>query len=60
MCCDFISVSHWCRNRHRDLGASAKNEVYVGPMTYRRFMDCFKYLYTSKAQERTESVEQLK
>ncbi|XP_076466964.1 uncharacterized protein LOC143298129 [Babylonia areolata] len=48
------------KQRHRDKGTSAKNEVYVGPTTYRRFMESFKYLYTSKAQQRTESVEQLK
>ena len=49
-----------CRLRHRNKGVLSKNEVYVGPTTYRRFMECFRYLYTSKAQERTESVEQLK
>lgn len=38
----------------------AKNETYVGPTTFRRFMETFKYLYNLKSQERTETVDQLK
>ncbi|XP_053397319.1 dynein axonemal heavy chain 5-like isoform X6 [Mercenaria mercenaria] len=38
----------------------AKNEVFVGPTTFRRFMDSFKYLYTVKSKERTQTVDQLK
>ncbi|KAL4232681.1 hypothetical protein ACF0H5_007369 [Mactra antiquata] len=38
----------------------AKNEVFVGPTTFRRFMDCFRYLYTVKSRERTQTVDQLK
>ncbi|GFN75495.1 dynein beta chain, ciliary [Plakobranchus ocellatus] len=45
---------------HTDQSIKAKNEVYVGPTTYRRFMECFRYLYFKKADERTRSVEQLK
>ncbi|KAK3577475.1 hypothetical protein CHS0354_032326 [Potamilus streckersoni] len=48
------------RLHHKKQGVSAKNEVYVGPTTYRRLMECFRYLYHKKSQERTESVEQLK
>ncbi|XP_025098007.1 LOW QUALITY PROTEIN: dynein gamma chain, flagellar outer arm-like [Pomacea canaliculata] len=48
------------KQRHRNTKILASNEVYVGPNTYRRFMDCFKYLYVTKSQQRTESVEQLK
>lgn len=48
------------KQRHRNSSVAAKNEVYVGPTTFRRFMDSFQHLYTSKAQERTDSVEQLK
>ncbi|XP_067674368.1 uncharacterized protein [Haliotis asinina] len=46
--------------QHRDTSVPAKNEVFVGPTTYRRFMDCFHYLYTHKAADRTEVVEKLK
>ena len=35
-------------------------ELFVGPLTYRRFMDTFKMLYTSKTKERKEMVEKLK
>merc|ERR1711974_178552 len=48
------------RLNHKDNEAKAKNEVYVGPTTYRRFMECFRYLYQCKSAERTKTVEQLK
>uniref|UniRef100_A0A2C9K4Z2 AAA+ ATPase domain-containing protein n=1 Tax=Biomphalaria glabrata TaxID=6526 RepID=A0A2C9K4Z2_BIOGL len=47
------------RFNHRDRSKS-KNEVYVGPTTYRKFMETFKYLYLWKSGERTKAVEQLK
>ncbi|OWF37572.1 Dynein heavy chain 5, axonemal [Mizuhopecten yessoensis] len=47
-------------NNHRCEVVKAKNEVYIGPTTYRRFMECFKYLYNEKAKERTSTVDQLK
>ncbi|XP_070190368.1 uncharacterized protein [Littorina saxatilis] len=53
-------LSERIKRRHRDKSVTAKNEVYIGPTTYRRFMQSFKYLYTSKALERTQAVEQLK
>ncbi|KAK6187606.1 hypothetical protein SNE40_005595 [Patella caerulea] len=46
--------------RHRDTANPAKNEVYVGPTTYHRFKESFRCLYTKKAKQRTEEVEQLK
>jgi hypothetical protein len=48
------------RNRHRKEGEMAKNEVYIGPTTFRRFMECFRCLYNNKSKERTQDVEQLK
>ncbi|XP_035829673.1 dynein heavy chain 5, axonemal isoform X2 [Aplysia californica] len=48
------------RLNHKDSEAKAKNEVYVGPTTYRRFMESFRYLYQWKSEERTKTVEQLK
>ncbi|XP_052708586.1 uncharacterized protein LOC128183562 isoform X10 [Crassostrea angulata] len=46
--------------QHRSDNMKAKNETYVGPTTFRRFMETFKYLYNLKSQERTETVDQLK
>ncbi|XP_033113255.1 dynein heavy chain 5, axonemal-like isoform X2 [Anneissia japonica] len=46
--------------RHRKLDEPGKHELFVGPRTFRRFMDCFKYLYTTKSKENTTKVNQLK
>ncbi|XP_041355189.1 dynein gamma chain, flagellar outer arm-like isoform X3 [Gigantopelta aegis] len=46
--------------KHRDPMLTARNEIYVGPTTYKRFMDCFHHLYSKKSKERTEVVEKLK
>ncbi|XP_052089132.1 uncharacterized protein LOC127725852 isoform X10 [Mytilus californianus] len=48
------------KNRHRKDDDRAKNEVYVGPTTFRRFMECFRCLYNNKSKVRTQDVEQLK
>ncbi|ESO89151.1 hypothetical protein LOTGIDRAFT_229063 [Lottia gigantea] len=45
---------------HRDNENPGKNEVYVGPTTYRRFKESFRWLYNIKSKERTQVVEQLK
>ncbi|XP_059166583.1 dynein axonemal heavy chain 8-like [Physella acuta] len=47
------------RLNHRD-SSKAKNEVYIGPTTYRRFMETFRFLYSLKSDDRTRRVEQLK
>ncbi|CAL1527205.1 unnamed protein product [Lymnaea stagnalis] len=47
------------RLKHKER-SKAKNEIYVGPTTYRRLMETFRYLYFLKSEERTRSVEQLK
>lgn len=47
------------RLEHRGMD-KAKNEVFVGPTSFRRFMECFRYLYTVKSKERTDTVDQLK
>jgi hypothetical protein len=38
----------------------SSSELFIGPTTYRRFMDTFNRLYTAKAKHRTESVNRLK
>jgi len=48
------------RNLHKSDEMKAKNEVYVGPTTYRRFMEAFRYLYNEKSKERTMTVDKLK
>ncbi|KAL5010133.1 hypothetical protein ScPMuIL_012438 [Solemya velum] len=55
-----MTIFGYYRRKHKPDGLKAKNEVFVGPTTFKRFMDCFKYLYTMKARERTQKVEQLK
>ncbi|XP_023932047.1 dynein heavy chain 5, axonemal-like isoform X1 [Lingula anatina] len=45
---------------HKNLDEPAKNEVFIGPTTYRRLMDCFKHIYSTKCKQRTETVSQLK
>ncbi|XP_064629693.1 uncharacterized protein LOC135488785 isoform X2 [Lineus longissimus] len=44
---------------HQDPHVKGKNQVFVGPMTYRRFMDTFNYLYRLKSKDRTEKVTRL-
>ncbi|XP_052807484.1 dynein axonemal heavy chain 5-like isoform X7 [Mya arenaria] len=47
------------RVKHRG-NEIAKNEMFVGPTTFRRFMESFRYLYTVKSRDRTHNVDQLK
>ncbi|XP_071954985.1 uncharacterized protein [Antedon mediterranea] len=46
--------------KHRLDNEPGKHELFIGPRTFRRFMDCFKYLYTTKSKENTTKVNQLK
>ena len=48
------------RLRHRNLEQPTTSELFIGPTTYRRFMDTFRSIYTQKALERTENVARLK
>ncbi|CAH1799095.1 unnamed protein product [Owenia fusiformis] len=45
--------------RHKRDDIPGKNEVFIGPNTYKRCLDCFRYLYTVKSKERTEKVNKL-
>jgi hypothetical protein len=49
-----------CRLRHRKEDEPTASEVYIGPITYRRFMETFHRIYASKSRERIEKVEKLK
>merc|ERR550532_726387 len=44
------------RLRHRKIDEPTTSELFIGPTTFRRFMDTFKSLYNAKAEERTEKV----
>ncbi|CAG5121561.1 unnamed protein product, partial [Candidula unifasciata] len=48
------------RLNHLNENSKARNEIYVGPTSYRRFMDTFRHLYLNKKKERTASFEKLK
>ncbi|XP_074662754.1 uncharacterized protein LOC141915202 [Tubulanus polymorphus] len=48
------------KQKHRLASGLGKNEVFVGPLTYRRFMNTFYHIYNKKSIERTETVEKLK
>ncbi|WAR07684.1 DYHG-like protein [Mya arenaria] len=43
------------RVKHRG-NEIAKNEMFVGPTTFRRFMESFRYLYTVKSRDRTHNT----
>ena len=44
------------RLNHRDPDEQVSSEPFVGPTTFRRCMDTFRTLYTSKSQERTTTA----
>lgn len=48
------------RLRHRKEDEMASSEIYVGPTTYKRFLDTFKRIYSEKAEERTQTIDRLK
>ncbi|BFZ10052.1 hypothetical protein BsWGS_13093 [Bradybaena similaris] len=48
------------RLNHANVYNKARNEVYVGPTSYRRFMETFRHLYLHKTKERTTSFDKLR
>ena len=58
--CMLYTYVDFFRNHHRNIDVPAKNELFVGPHTYKRFMDCLRYTYTLKAKRRTQTVCRLK
>ncbi|XP_030850579.1 dynein heavy chain 8, axonemal isoform X3 [Strongylocentrotus purpuratus] len=48
------------KQKHYLEGNPGKQELFVGPRTFRRFMDCFRYIYNNKSKENTAKVGRLK
>ncbi|XP_006824289.1 dynein axonemal heavy chain 5-like, partial [Saccoglossus kowalevskii] len=46
--------------RHKNSQNHGRNDVFVGPKTFRRFMDCFRYIFDTKSAENSSSIAQLK
>jgi len=38
------------------LDTPAKNNVFAGPMTYRRFLHCFRHIHREMSQKRMEQL----
>lgn len=49
-----IMLLEQIKNRHQLLDKPAKNNVFAGPMTYRRFLHCFRHIYREMSQKRSE------
>ncbi|XP_041462850.1 dynein heavy chain 8, axonemal-like [Lytechinus variegatus] len=48
------------KQKHYHADSPGKQELFVGPRTFRRFMDCFRYIYNNKSKENTAKVGRLK
>ena len=45
---------------HCDPAMPGKHEIFIGPRTFRRFLDAFRYIYSTKSKENTARVGQLR
>lgn len=48
------------KNKHNSLEKPAKNNVFAGPMTYRRFLHCFRHTFREMSQKRMENLTTFK
>ncbi|XP_071818739.1 dynein axonemal heavy chain 5-like isoform X4 [Apostichopus japonicus] len=48
------------RMNHYSPANPGKHELFVGPRTFRRFMDCFRYILNKKSKENTSKVSKLR
>ncbi|XP_077977225.1 dynein axonemal heavy chain 8-like isoform X3 [Glandiceps talaboti] len=46
--------------RHRSVDNPGRNDVFIGPRTYRRFMDCFRHVFTTKNRENSANIAKLR
>lgn len=54
--CNNVSPLCLSRNRHSLLDQPAKNNVFAGPMTYRRFLHCFRHIYREMSQKQAKNL----
>ncbi|XP_070568705.1 dynein axonemal heavy chain 5-like isoform X4 [Ptychodera flava] len=53
-------MSEHITQRHRDVNTPGRNDVFVGPRTFRRFLDCFRYIFNTKNEENSAEISKLK
>lgn len=44
------------KNNHNNIGEPARNNVFAGPMTYRRFLHCFRHTFVEMSRKRSENL----
>ncbi|XP_071504103.1 dynein axonemal heavy chain 5-like [Diadema antillarum] len=55
-----LTMKERIKQRHYRENNPGKQELFVGPRTFRRFMDCFRHIYTTKSKDNTAKVGRLK
>lgn len=44
------------KNRHSKMDQPARNNVFAGPMTFRRFLHSFRHTYREMSEKRSETL----
>jgi len=48
------------RNRHKKMDEPARNNVFAGPMTFRRFLHSFRHTYSEMSEKRATNLSTYK